>query len=104
MNSEEKVLVDPETGTQRIMLIFYGLMCGCYVRGRHRYAEKYLGYWLAHLLAGIYFLLPILLLVFYKRTIKWLPSRSAYISVYSIIWITLSQIRLARLSKRILGP
>ena len=68
------------------------------------YAEKYLGYWLAHLLAGIYFLLPILLLVFYKRTIKWLPSRSAYISVYSIIRITLSQIRLARLSKRILGP
>lgn len=74
-----------------MMLIFYGLVnVGAFYAVGVDYAEKYIGYWLAFLLPGIiYFLLPILLLVYYKRTVKVPPSKSAYNSVYSIIWVAL---------------
>ena len=93
LKSGEKVLVDPETTIQRMMLIFYGLInVGAFYAVATDYAEKYVGYWLAYLLPGIiYFLLPILLLIFYKRTIKVPPSKSAYNDVYSIIWISLKK-------------
>ena len=93
LKSGEKVLVDPETTIQRMMLIFYGLInVGAFYAVATTYAEKYVGYWLAYLLPGIiYFLLPILLLIFYKRTIRKAPSRSAYSSVNSIIWIALTR-------------
>lgn len=89
LKSGEKVLVDPETTIQRMMLIFYGLVnVGAFFAIATTYSEKYVGYWLAFLLPGIiYFLLPIVLLIYYKRTVKLAPSKSAYDSVYSIIWI-----------------
>ena len=76
-----------------MMLIFYALTnVGAFYGLPVTYAEKYIGYWLAFLLPRIiYFLLPILLWAFYKRTIKVAPSRSAYDSVYSIIWIALKK-------------
>ncbi|RDW65209.1 hypothetical protein BP5796_09901 [Coleophoma crateriformis] len=93
LKSGEKVLVDPETTIQRMMLIFYGLInVGAFYAVGTDYAEKYIGYWLAFLLPGIiYFLLPILLLVFYRKTIKVAPSKSAYDNVYKIIWLALSK-------------
>jgi hypothetical protein len=107
LKSGEKVLVDADTTIQRMMLIFYGLInVGAVYAVATDYAEEYVGYWLAFLLPGIiYFLLPILLLVFYQRTIKLPPSKSAYNSVYSIYHLDSPQPkRLAHLSKRILGP
>lgn len=73
------------------MLVFYGLTnVGAFYGLPVTYSEKYVGYWLAYLLPGIvYFLLPILLWFNYKRTIKSPPSKSAYDSVYSIIWLAL---------------
>jgi hypothetical protein len=63
LKSGEKVLVDPESTIQRMMLIFYGLVnVGAFFALATTYSEKYVGYWLAFLLPGIlYFLLPILL-------------------------------------------
>lgn len=93
LKSGERVLVDPETTIQRMMLVFYALTnVGAFYGLATTYAEKDVGYWLAFLLPGIiYFLLPILLWVNYKRTVKIPPSKSAYDSVYSIIWIALKK-------------
>lgn len=93
LNSGEKVIVDPETTIQRIMLIFYGLInVGAFFSIATEYSEKYIGYWLAYLIPGIlYLLLPALLLFYYKRTIKLPPSRTAYDEVYTIIWIALKK-------------
>lgn len=76
-----------------MMLIFYGLInIGAFYAVATDYAEKYVGYWLAYLLPGIiYFLLPLLLLAYYKKTIKVPPSKSAYDSVYAIIWIAIKK-------------
>jgi dipeptide/tripeptide permease len=75
------------------MLIFYALInAGAFFAVGTDYAEKYVGYWLAFLLPGImYFLLPILLLVFYKRTVKVEPNNEAYNDLFSIIWIALKR-------------
>lgn len=91
LKSGERVIVDPETTIQRMMLIFYALTnVGAFYGLPTTYAEKYVGFWLAFLLPGIiYFLLPLLLWLNYKRTIKIPPSRSAYDSVYSIVWIAI---------------
>lgn len=93
LKSGEKVLVDPETTIQRMMLIFYGLInIGAFFALATTYSEKYVGYWLAFLLPGIlYFLLPILLYFWYNKTIKKAPSRSAYDKFYAIIWIALKK-------------
>jgi len=75
------------------MLIFYGLVnVGAFYAIACAYSEKYVGYWLAFLLPGIiYFLLPILLVAVYKKTIKVPPAKSAYNDVYAIIWIALKK-------------
>ncbi|CRG92670.1 Peptide transporter PTR2 [Talaromyces islandicus] len=76
LKSGEKVIVDPETTTTRTMLIFYGFVnIGAFYMLATTYAEKYIGYWLSFLLAGlIYFLLPILLIAVYKKTYKAPPQ------------------------------
>lgn len=76
LKSGEKVIVDPETTTTRTMLIFYGFVnIGAFYMLATTYAEKYIGYWLSFLLAGlIYFLLPILLVAVYKKTYKAPPQ------------------------------
>lgn len=76
LKSGEKVIVDPEATMTRTMLIFYGLTnVGAFYMLATTYSEKYVGYWLAFLEAGaIYFLLPVLLALVYKRTIRVAPS------------------------------
>ncbi|KAB8243367.1 POT family-domain-containing protein [Aspergillus flavus] len=76
LKSGEKVIVDPELTSSRTMLIFYGVVnVGAFYMLATTYAEKYVGYWLAFLLAGIiYFLLPVVLALAYKRTHKQPPS------------------------------
>jgi dipeptide/tripeptide permease len=89
LKSGEKVIVDPESTIQRMMLIFYGLVnVGAFFAIATTYSEKHVGYWLVFLLPGvIYFLLPILLALNYKRTVKVAPSETAYHDVFAIIWI-----------------
>lgn len=78
LKSGEKVIVDPEVTIQRIMLIFYALVnIGAFYAIGTTYCEKRIGYWLAFLVGGIiYFLLPILLVIMYKRTVKYPPEGS----------------------------
>ncbi|KAI1184381.1 POT family protein [Nemania serpens] len=78
LKSGEKVLVDPETTISHILLIFYAFVnVGAFFSIAVVYIEKYRGFWLAFLAPGIiYFLLPVLLAVMYKRTIRKKPIGS----------------------------
>jgi len=74
LQSGERVVVDPGTTVQRLMLIFYGLVnVGAFFLLATTYTEKYVGYWLAFLLPGIvYFLLPALLWYLNNKLIKYM--------------------------------
>lgn len=87
LKSGEKVVVDPETTIQRIMLLFYALInVGAFFAIATSYSEKYVGYWLAFLLPGIlYFLLPLLLLYLTNKLVKYPPDGSALTKVYKIV-------------------
>lgn len=76
LKSGEKVLVDPETTVNHIMLIFYAFVnVGAFFAIATVYIEKYHSFWLAYLVPGIvFFLSPILLVVMYKRTIRKPPQ------------------------------
>ncbi|KAI2624622.1 PTR2-domain-containing protein [Hypomontagnella submonticulosa] len=78
LKSGEKVLVDPETTVSHIMLIFYAFVnVGAFFSIAVVYIEKYHSFWLAFLVPGIvYFLLPVLLAVMYKRTVRKKPQGS----------------------------
>ncbi|KAK6212577.1 peptide transporter ptr2 [Pestalotiopsis sp. IQ-011] len=78
LKSGEKVLVDPETTVSHIMLIFYGFVnVGAFFSIAVVYIEKYHSFWLAYLVPGIvYFLLPVLLALTYKRTVRTPPQGS----------------------------
>ena len=94
LKSGEKVIVDPEATTNRIMLLFYGFVnVGAFFMLATTYSEKYVGFWLSFLLTGlIYLLLPILLLVMYKRTYKRPPAGSSEVSqAFKIIGTALRQ-------------
>lgn len=82
-----QVIVSPELTATRCMLIFYGSVnVGAFFELATTYAEKDVGYWLAFLITGIiYFLLPILLFVMYKRTKKVPPSGSELTGAFKII-------------------
>ncbi|KAI1756171.1 POT family protein [Xylaria castorea] len=78
LKSGEKVLVDPETTISHILLIFYAFVnVGSFFSIAVVYIEKYRGFWLAYLVPGIiYFVLPVLLAVMYKHTIRKRPIGS----------------------------
>jgi len=82
LKSGEKVIVDPEATATRTMLLFYGFVnIGAFFMIATTYTEKYIGYWLAYLEAGIiYFLLPILLAAIYKKTYRSPPSGTSELS------------------------
>ncbi|EFQ32895.1 POT family protein [Colletotrichum graminicola] len=78
LKTGEKVIVDPETTVNHIMLIFYAFVnIGAFFSIAVVYIEKYHSFWLAFLVPGIvYFLLPAVLGVTYKRTIRVAPQGS----------------------------
>lgn len=87
MKSGETVLVDPETTIQRITLIFFAFTnVGAFLGIATSYAEKRVGFWLAYLLPGIvYFLLPIILALTCKRTIRHPPNGSELTNAFRIV-------------------
>ncbi|KZF20928.1 PTR2-domain-containing protein [Xylona heveae TC161] len=93
LKSGERVIVDPESTIQNVMLTFYGLVnVGAFFALATTYAEKDVGYWLAYLLPGIiYFLLPILLVVAYKRTVKYPPQGSELGNVLRVIGMAIKK-------------
>lgn len=92
LKSGERVIVDPEATTSRIMLIFYGFInVGAFFMVATTYSEKYVGFWLSFTLAGsIYFLLPLLLAFMYKRTYRKPPSGTSDLNkALKVIWLVL---------------
>jgi dipeptide/tripeptide permease len=79
LKTGEKVIVDPELTATRTMLIFYAFVnIGAFYMLPTSYAEKYVGFWLSFVLSGaIYFLLPVVLALVYKKTYKQPPSGSS---------------------------
>jgi hypothetical protein len=82
----ERVIVDPELTINRISLIFYAFVnIGAFFPVGTVYAEKLTGFWLAFLLPGIiYFLLPLGLLLTYKKTYRVKPDGSALDDFFKI--------------------
>ena len=78
LKTGERVIQDPEVSAQQLALAYYGLVnVGAFFQVATSYSEKYVGYWLAYLLPGIiYFLLPILLWLVYKKVIRKPPGGS----------------------------
>ncbi|GLA09906.1 hypothetical protein AnigIFM60653_000847 [Aspergillus niger] len=93
LKTGEKVIVDPEMTATRTMLIFYGVInVGAFYMLATTYAEKYVGYWLAFLLAGIiYFILPVVLAAAYKKTYRTPPSGNSDLA--KAIKITITALR-----------
>lgn len=68
--SGERVLVDPETTIQRIMVIYYGFInIGAFFALASTYAEKYVGFWLAFLLPTIMYTLVVVVFVGVRKKI-----------------------------------
>lgn len=68
--SGERVLVDPETTIQRILVIYYGFInIGAFYALASTYAEKYVGYWLAFLLPTIIYTLVVVVFVGVRKKI-----------------------------------
>ncbi|KAH7061213.1 POT family-domain-containing protein [Macrophomina phaseolina] len=93
LQTGEKVIVDPESTIQRLMLIFYALVnVGAFFAIATTYAEKRIGFWLAFLLPTIVFmLLPVLLVFLYKRLTKVPPNGSELTNVSKIWAIAVKQ-------------
>ncbi|KAF5549287.1 peptide transporter PTR2 [Fusarium mexicanum] len=93
LKSGERVIVDPETTIQRIMLIFY--MCinvGAFFMIATTYIEKYVGFWLAFLLPGIiYILLPVLLMWRYKTLRRAPPQGSDLNNFFKIVGLAIKE-------------
>ncbi|KAF5005591.1 hypothetical protein FDECE_7998 [Fusarium decemcellulare] len=93
LKSGERVLVDPETTVQRIMLLFY--MCinvGAFFMIATTYIEKYAGFWLAFLVPGVvYILLPALLMWRYKTLIRTPPQGSDLNNFIKIVGIAIKE-------------
>lgn len=87
--SGERVLVDPETTIQRIMVIYYGFInIGAFFALASTYAEKYVGYWLAFLLPTIMYTLVVVVFVgVRKRIIKKPPMGSELNDFFRITMI-----------------
>ncbi|KAF2767015.1 putative MFS peptide transporter [Teratosphaeria nubilosa] len=90
LKSGEKVVVDPESTIQRIMLYFYALInVGAFFAVATTYTEKYIGYWLSYLLPGIlYFLLPALLWYLNSRIVKYPPEGTVLTKAWKILYIS----------------
>ncbi|QDS70272.1 hypothetical protein FKW77_007727 [Venturia effusa] len=89
----EKIIIDPEMTINRISLIFYCFVnIGAFFPVATVYAERRVGFWFAFLLPGIlYFLLPLLLLVTYKKTYRQRPSSSALDALFKILAVSFAR-------------
>ncbi|KAF6828751.1 MFS peptide transporter [Colletotrichum plurivorum] len=95
LKSGEKVLVDPETTVNHIMLIFYSFInVGAFFAIAVVYIEKYHSFWLAFLVPGIvYFLLPVVLAATYKRTVTY-PAEGTDLS--NFVKITIAAVKASK--------
>ncbi|KAI9632829.1 POT family-domain-containing protein [Dioszegia hungarica] len=76
--SGERVILDPTTTIQRYLLVFYWCInVGSFFAVATTYSARLVGFWLAFLMPGvIYMLMPIVLVIVYKRLYKAPPQGS----------------------------
>lgn len=87
--SGERVIQDPESTTERVMLWFYLLInIGGFMGVATSYAEKYVGWWLAFLIPLLLYLpLPLLLWYLYKRLVLHPPGGSDLSNVFRVMGV-----------------
>ncbi|PNS14979.1 hypothetical protein CAC42_2208 [Sphaceloma murrayae] len=87
----ERVIIDPEASTERVMLWFYLLInIGGFMAVATTYCEKLVGWWLAFLIPLLLYLpLPALLLFLRKRLILHPPGGSDLPNVFRVLAICL---------------
>ncbi|WWD15622.1 hypothetical protein CI109_100044 [Kwoniella shandongensis] len=92
LKSGERVIVDPQATVQRYLLIFYACInIGAFFALATEYAERDVGFWLAFLLPGIiYMLMPIVLVVAYKRLYKAPPQGSVVVEFGKVMKLLLA--------------
>ncbi|RDB14757.1 Peptide transporter PTR2 [Hypsizygus marmoreus] len=78
LKTGERVILDPGVTTQNIMLIYYwSINVGAFLKLGTTYAEKRIGFWLAFLVPLIvYVLMPLFLILTYKSLVKLPPQGS----------------------------
>ena len=89
----ERVILDPQLTIQRYLLIFYACInIGAFFAVATEYAERDVGFWLAYLLPGIlYMLMPIVLVVAYKRLYKAPPQGSVLVETIQVLKVLLAR-------------
>jgi hypothetical protein len=102
LKSGEKVIVDPEATTERVMLWFYLLInIGGFMNVPTSYTEKYVGWWLSFLLPLILYLpLPALLWWLKPRLVLYPPGGSDLGNVCRILGICFRRGGLMKIFKK----
>ena len=97
----ERVILDPQLTIQRYLLIFYACInIGAFFAVATEYAERDVGFWLAYLLPGIlYMLMPIVLVIAYKRLYKAPPQGSVLVETIKVLRVLLSRGGWRRMAK-----
>lgn len=87
LKSGERVIEDPEHGTERAMLWFYLLInVGGFMQVATSYSEKYVGWWLSWLLPLLLYLpLPLLMWFLKKRLVLHKPGGSDLPNVFVVL-------------------
>ncbi|RYP90071.1 hypothetical protein DL770_003810 [Monosporascus sp. CRB-9-2] len=91
MSNGERVIQDPESTTERVMLWFYLLVnIGGFMGVATSYTEKYVGWWLSFLIPLLLYLpLPLLLWFLHKRLILHPPGGSDLGNVFRVLAVCL---------------
>ncbi|WVQ80548.1 hypothetical protein IAT38_002653 [Cryptococcus sp. DSM 104549] len=97
----ERVILDPQTTIQRYLLIFYWCInVGGFFAIASTYSARFVGFWLAYLLPGIvYMLMPIVLVICYKRLYKAPPQGSVTLEAMKVCWLAIKKGGLWRMIK-----
>ncbi|EHK97659.1 putative Peptide transporter PTR2 [Glarea lozoyensis 74030] len=93
LESGEKVVIDPEATTERMMLWFYLLInIGGFMGVPTSYLAKYVGFWSSFLVPGIiYFMLPALLWWLHPRLVLHKPGGSDLGNVIKVVGMCLKR-------------
>lgn len=102
LETGERVIIDPESSTERVVLWFYLLInIGAFMNVPTSYCEKYVGWWLAFVLPLILYL-PLLPLLWYlkDKLILYPPGGSDLGNIFRILGICFKRGGLARMFKK----
>ncbi|KAK7035909.1 PTR2-domain-containing protein [Favolaschia claudopus] len=91
--SGEKVIVDPGSTIQSMLLVYYwAVNVGAFFAIATTYSEKRIGFWLAYLTPGIlYMFMPVVLLYSYKRLIRLPPQGSVVVDTLKVFRVISSR-------------